>query len=456
VRRGWIAAALGAALTASLALTACGDSAEIEQTAMLPGSPLAEATATVPPTTTATPSAAPTQAADVATPPGLTSPPTPRSILQLGMADRPGGAAALAAEGIATIRYQYLSGGMTTGAGWTTWTPNGSFVRDYIEESTAAGILPVLTYYMLVQSGSDDTPESERPLDVLQDADLVGQYFDDLALFFDHASDSRAPEVILHLEPDLWGFAQQDSDDASGISVALEGARGLIGDDLPPNLAGFAQAVLRLRDERAPNVAVAYHMSFWGSGKDPILSNASLDEVDSLAARSVEFYESLGAPFDLTFTELGDRDSAFRQAIYGQGDNAWWTENDFIRHARYVQQFASATGQNIVLWQIPYGNTRMRAMNNTWNHFQDNKVEWLLDDETGKHLRTYVDAGVVALLFGRGVDGATDASDANGDGVTNPEPINGNETPSLSADDDGGFFRDRAAHYYRSGGVPLR
>ena len=33
-----------------------------------------------------------------------------------------------------------------------------------------------------------------------------------------------------------------------------------------------------------------------------------------------------------------------------------------------------------VLWQIPFGNTKMRAVNNTWNHYQDNKVEWFLEE----------------------------------------------------------------------------
>jgi hypothetical protein len=40
------------------------------------------------------------------------------------------------------------------------------------------------------------------------------------------------------------------------------------------------------------------------------------------------------------------------------------------------------------------------------------------------------------------------------DGLTNPAPIDGNTRPSLSADDDGGFFRSKARAYYRLG--PLR
>ena len=108
-----------------------------------------------------------------------------------------------------------------------------------------------------------------------------------------------------------------------------------------------------------------------------------------------------------------------------------------------------------MIWQIPLGNTKMRAMNNTWGHYQDNRAQWFLDDPTGTHLAMYRDAGVIALLFGGGASGTTCACDADSDGVTNPAPINGNDLASLTADDDGGFFRSKAAAYYAAGPLPL-
>ena len=97
----------------------------------------------------------------------------------------------------------------------------------------------------------------------------------------------------------------------------------------------------------------------------------------------------------------------------------------------------------------------LRAENNSWNHYQDNKVEWLFDDPGRANLSAYARAGVIAFLFGRGGDGSTCACDAAGDGVTNPAPINGNARDSLSADDDGGYFRERAAAYYAASPMPL-
>jgi hypothetical protein len=46
----------------------------------------------------------------------------------------------------------------------------------------------------------------------------------------------------------------------------------------------------------------------------------------------------------------------------------------------------------MVGWQIPLGNTLMRTMDNTWDHFQDNRVQWLLGPQSRAHLRAYAAA----------------------------------------------------------------
>ena len=121
----------------------------------------------------------------------------------------------------------------------------------------------------------------------------------------------------------------------------------------------------------------------------------------------------------------------------------------------YAKTFVRLAKLRMVAWQIPYGNTIMRAENNTWNHYQDNRVQWLLGRSGRAHLRAYAKAGVVAFLFGRGADGPTCACDAAGDGVTNPAPINGNTQRSYSADDDGGYFRKQAKAYYKRGALKI-
>ncbi len=222
----------------------------------------------------------------------------------------------------------------------------------------------------------------------------------------------------------------------------------------PQSAAGFAQHVVHLRDTYAPNVLLAWHLSGWGTRHDIVYEDPPDRTVVSYAARSAAFYRSLHVRFDVAFEDFSDRDAGFYAKI--QGDpRTWFTPADFHRHWLYGRTFVQRAGVRLAAWQLPLGNTLMRAVNNTWGHFQDNRVQWLLGAQGRAHLRAYASAGYVAFLFGGGGDGTTCACDARRDGATNPAPINGNTRRSLSADDDGGYFRARARAYYRAGALRL-
>jgi hypothetical protein len=400
--------------------------------------------------------------------------------VELGMGDSPGGAAAMRGTTAFAFRYQYLAGGANTGNGWATWNTNGDFARYYIEDSAANGIIPVFTYYMLLQSTPGGGDESTADFTNLNNTATMTAYFNDLKLFFQKAGAFPAQKVVLHVEPDLWGYMEQRStgDDARTVpaKVAETGIAELAG--LPGNVSGFARAVARLRDAYAPNVFLGYHISVWGTGVDIPLSNPSDATVDALAGRAAAFYTSLGASFDVAFAEFSDRDAGFYQYVYGDGGQHWWDAEDFRRSARFLGGFSTIAGKRIVMWQIPLGNTKMLSQNNTWGHYQDNRPEWFLDEAARTHLTAYRDAGVVAFLFGGGAGGTSCACNAQNDGVTNPSPINGNTlaseaapagsapvqltrgtTPTLvtpyAADDDGGYFRWKAWKYYQDGVMPL-
>jgi hypothetical protein len=108
-----------------------------------------------------------------------TLPPLPArwpQTLQLGLADSPGGAAALRKVAPFGFRYQYLAGGVNTGQGWSTWNPNGSFVTRYEQESWAAGEIPVFTYYMLLQSKPAGGDEAQVDLAHLRDPTVMRAY----------------------------------------------------------------------------------------------------------------------------------------------------------------------------------------------------------------------------------------------------------------------------------------
>jgi hypothetical protein len=412
-------------------------------------------TSTTLPTTTTT--AAPTTTT-TAPPSGLPALPAgwPAGV-QVGSADSPGGAASLRGVAPMAFRYQYLAGGANTGTGWSTWNPNGTFASNYIQESRQAGMVPVFTYYMMLQSSPGST--MGEPAGVyanITNSSTMAAYFNDLKLFFQRAKEAGGLTVI-HVEPDLWAYLQQraTNDDAKTVPMKVAGSGQADVTGLPDNAAGFAQAITRLRDRYAPNVALGYAFSAWAVGGDFVYGDPADSVVDAIGVRNGNFYKSMGAGFNVAFTDLSDRDAAFKQYVYGDGGGSWFTADDYRRSNVFIGAFVRTARMRVVIWQIPLGNTKMRAENNTWNHYQDNKVEWLFEDPSRSHLAAYANAGVVAFLFGRGSDGPTCACDANNDGVTNPAAINGNNRVSLNADDDGGYFKERVSLYYQTGALPL-
>jgi hypothetical protein len=376
--------------------------------------------------------------------------------LQLGLSDAPGGAAALRRSARFGFRYQYLAGGVNTGQGWATWNPNGAFATAYVKESVAQRTLPVLTYYMLLQSKPAGGDEAHADLANATNAETMKAYWADVKLLLTRIRGATTKPVVVHVEPDFWGYVEQAAagDDASTVpaAVASTGLPELAG--LPNTAAGFAQAFVRLRDRIAPNVLLAYHLSGWGTRHDIVYEDPPDATVRAYALRSAAFERSLGARFDVAFEDFSDRDAGFYEKQ--QGNKAtWFTPADFHRHLLYAQTFGRAAGLRMAAWQIPLGNTLMRAMDDTWGHYQDNRVQWLLGAQGRAHLAAYVKAGFVGFLFGGGAGGTTCACDATHDGVTDPPPIDGNTRRSLSADDDGGYFRAQVRAYYKRGALRL-
>ena len=150
--------------------------------------------------------------------------------LELGMADTPGGAAAMKATAPFRFRYQYLAGGANTGSGWATWNTNGDFAKFYIQDSAANGIIPVFTYYMLLQSRTGGGSESDANFANLNNTATMTAYFNDVKLFFQKAGAFPSQRVVLHVEPDFWGYMEQrstsdDADDRAGEGVRRRACR---------------------------------------------------------------------------------------------------------------------------------------------------------------------------------------------------------------------------------------
>ena len=322
--------------------------------------------------------------------------------LAVGASYQPGGASSLTRKAGIDARYQYLAGGVDTPNGWSTWNEDGTFVTRYVDESARARVLPVLTYYMLLQSGAHGGDEAERDLANLRDERLMRAYYADLRLALRRVGDRRA---VLHVEPDLWGHLQRAArgDDAKSVPAAVASSGDPALADLPDTAAGFAQAVVRLRDREAPGVLLAWHLSSWGTNESHTANDLPGARIDALAARSARFFRSLGAPFELVFNDVADRDDGFRRVVLGErvvGHH--WGRGDVGRHLRYLRGFTRATERPVVLWQLPLGHRRLP---NTPGRYRDNRVDLLLGSR--RNLKRARAAGVVGLLFGAGAEGCT-------------------------------------------------
>ena len=182
--------------------------------------------------------------------------------LALGVADSPGDAQTLRAQSGVDMRYQYLAGGVNTGHGWATWNPDGSFVTMYVRESLAAHIIPVFTYYQMLQSApSVGATEQARDLSNMRNPATMQAYWADYELLLRRVAQSAGRHlVVIHVEPDLWGYLEQ----AHATALARS----------------FAQRLIALRDRLAPHVLLAYHLSVWGTDRDITNSKPSPAEVD--------------------------------------------------------------------------------------------------------------------------------------------------------------------------------
>lgn len=346
------------------------------------------------------------------------------------------------------FRYQYLAGGVNTGDGWVTWNPSGGFATMYMDASDAAGYIPVFTYYQIVHSlpdsGNDDLTSK------LQDSSTMDAYFADWKLLLQQAGGFGKP-VIIHHEPDMWGWMQQKSDDPTETAVMVKGSGFPEAAGYEDNGRGFAKLLVAMRDLYAPKAILAWHASGWATGVDLIMNDGDPDVVGNQIG---QFFNDLNAAFDLIFVDPSDRDAAY-YAIMLRQPKRWFNEKEFSEFRRFAQVIVQKTQKRVMIWQLPLGNTLYRSMNNTIKHWQDNKVQYFLQADNRAHIQEHADAGVIGILIGRGQGDQTSYVDDANDGITNPPPINGNDFVSLFPDDDGGFVRLAAQAYYTQGAIPL-
>jgi hypothetical protein len=390
--------------------------------------------------------------------------------------------------------YTYLGGGVNTGgAWWNSWGANGSFPIGYGSSALAHGYIPVFIYYTLLGSNGSCTScgSQQKAFSDLNNPGLMQSYYQNFALLMQRLSARTYDGVqglghisVVDVEPDLSGFVEQavnggncygyctaqgNSPAHMPASVASSGDPDVAG--YPNTYQGFNWALLHLRDLYAPNVKLAVHVSDWatntdiGSDTSPAVNATALgQEAGDFAAQSGAVNTPAGtSTYDLVFNDPSDHDAGWQSAV-NHNNNTWWDRNNvtfpnFHRWEAYISAIHQTTGKGVMAWQVPMGNQYFDTENNTPDHYQDNRVEYVFS-----HVGELVQSGLVAALFGQGGVN-TYYYDADGDGVTNPPSFctslgfSGgqicNNHRSTVSDDDGGYLRMVGQQYYATGGYPL-
>ncbi|RLB52392.1 MAG: hypothetical protein DRI90_22175 [Deltaproteobacteria bacterium] len=219
-----------------------------------------------------------------------------------------------------------------------------SFLEAKLLRADDLGTIPVVTHYQLLERGTEAGYTGDEEWDIViqavQDGAVMGDYYDNVQWIMESCAAFGKP-VIVQTEPDsttwLRQFHTNESNDASQgyVAVAASGHSDLA--DLPDTIAGYAQALVRLRDNYAPdNVYLGLCLFDNANGYDP--------------EHSVQFIESLNSQWDILFTH--------HVVKYSTKDDGWWdafSQTDHERFLTWLDTITTATGLKYIHWQAVIG-----------------------------------------------------------------------------------------------------
>jgi hypothetical protein len=281
----------------------------------------------------------------------------------------------------------------------------------------------MLTYYQLLQS-SGVTEGAPEVTQAATNATFMARYFADWRFLLQQIGQGVA---LLHVEPDFWGYAEQQSEDPTSLTAAVASANTTDCASSPNTIAGMGQCMIGMVRKYAPHALVALHASAWGTNVDAAGNTSPTLDVAGVAQRTATFLAACGeSSADFVVVETSDRDAGYYQVV--ENKNTWWdatnaTLPDFHQDFTYVTALTIALSKPALYWQTPLGNT---SLNNTTGMYQDNRVDYFF-----AHMGELAAAHVVGAAFGAGATGCT--------------------TP----ESDGGNFVAKAKAYYLGGAQAL-
>jgi hypothetical protein len=276
--------------------------------------------------------------------------------------------------------------GLPTQGGWPDWNTGGSFVNILSAAAQAHGVTPMYTLYMMAADGDGN-------ISVLTQDSFMSLYWQGAQLLFQRVALIAGP-VVVHIEPDFWGYAiQKASDGTASVHIAAF-APDCAG--VTEDVRGMGECFVKLRNKYAPNAAIGFHYSTWGAD----------------VPTSITFFKAVHAQeTDFIVTDMLDRDAGCFEAHTDpncqRNDGPWYwdetnqTHPNFHDNLALVDSMTSGLGLPMLWWQVPFG-VPSTTPGGTAGHYRDNRVNYIFS-----HVGEFVAAGGAGVTFGVGAANQT-------------------------------------------------
>jgi len=336
------------------------------------------------------------------------------------------------------LQYVYISGGLADGSGpcascstgcttgggaescastsgcawWGCWQydldPPGDYVRTFASTCAAEKPfqIPMITYYQLLQS-SGVTEGAPEVTEAATNATFMARYLADWRFLLQQIGSTVA---LLHIEPDFWGYAEQQASDPTTLPAAVASANPTDCASSPNTIAGMGQCMIAMTRKYAPHAKVGLQASAWSTDIDVSLNTSASLDVAAEARKTAAFLSACGeTQADFVVVETSDRDAGYYQTV--EMKDTWWDDTnatlpDFHQDFAWVTALTEALSRPALYWQTPLGNS---AQNNTPDHYQDNRVDYFF-----AHMSELAAAHAVGAAFGAGAsDQTTPETDGN-------------------------------------------
>jgi hypothetical protein len=285
------------------------------------------------------------------------------------------------------IHYAYLVG-LPGEGGWPDWNAEGSFVNILADSADDQGTTPMYDMYGMAAHG-------EANAAVLADPAYMGPWWEQMELVFRRLAIFDKPAIV-HVEPDFWGFQQQQSggNPASVRVLIHDHVEGC--DDQPETLVGLGHCIVHLSRTISPKVVIGFHASRWAG----------------TPASMVQFLTAVGAAEgDFIGMDILDRDAGcFEEHVdpnCQRNDGPWYwdetnqTSPNFHEYLEYSKTIGDGLGLPILWWQIPFG-VPSDTPGGSAGRYRDNRVRYIFS-----HIQEFIDAGGVGAAFGVGAGNQT-------------------------------------------------